>query len=172
MSKINRPPLGLQQLLGSQNFGTNPADLEGKVRPTIELLPFYGAGVLRHAQTSGARVAAGDVCSVNLTGQVALLGLSMDCYNNLTAAETLGVALSAGYIAGNGSNQKFYFTSNLETYTNPASPVVATYTFPSPLIVEEGVTLFAEYWYKSTANSISARLSVLYYDLSPDASAV
>lgn len=41
MSQINRPPRGLQDLLGSLNFGKNPANLDQNVWPGIDMLAFW-----------------------------------------------------------------------------------------------------------------------------------
>ena len=43
MSKINAPPLGLQDLLGSQNFGDNPDELARTVFGGVDLIPFLGS---------------------------------------------------------------------------------------------------------------------------------
>lgn len=47
MSKINSPPIGLQSLLGSKNFGENPDDLGQQVRPVVDMLPFWASQRLR-----------------------------------------------------------------------------------------------------------------------------
>lgn len=52
MSKINKPPLGLQDLLGSQSFGTNPGDLLQGVRPSLDMVPFWLWQNLEYAQDS------------------------------------------------------------------------------------------------------------------------
>ena len=41
MSTINRIPDGLQSLLGVKALGRNPQEIEGAVRPTIDLTSFY-----------------------------------------------------------------------------------------------------------------------------------
>lgn len=43
MSRINRVPFGLQDLLGSQNLGVNPSDMAQQVAPTLDLFPFWSA---------------------------------------------------------------------------------------------------------------------------------
>ena len=54
MSQINRPPRGLQDLLGSQNLGQNPADLAVIVQPTVDMLPYWAIEAqLVFAQTAG-----------------------------------------------------------------------------------------------------------------------
>lgn len=40
MSRVNRVPFGLQDLLGSQNFGDNPSDFAQTIAPTIDMFPF------------------------------------------------------------------------------------------------------------------------------------
>lgn len=40
MSQVNKPPLGLQDFLGSQNFGKNPSELAQTLIPTLDLFPF------------------------------------------------------------------------------------------------------------------------------------
>ncbi len=37
MSRVNRVPYGLQNLLGAQNFGDNPSELSGIIAPTLDL---------------------------------------------------------------------------------------------------------------------------------------
>lgn len=43
MSRINRVPFGLQDLLGSQNFGDNPSELGGVVAPVLDMSPYLTA---------------------------------------------------------------------------------------------------------------------------------
>ena len=43
MSRINRVPKGLQDLLGSQNLGDNPSDLSLLVQPQVDMFPFWSA---------------------------------------------------------------------------------------------------------------------------------
>lgn len=169
-SQINRPPLGLQQLLGSQNFGQNPPELKADVQSTVELLPFYGSGLLRMESNAGARTAKGEVSSVVLDGRVALLHASLEIYNPLTAPEDIGASISMRNISGNDPTTNCILHSTQDSYTNPAEPVLSWYSWPNPLIVEEGVRIVSAYWYKSTANLVSSRLKVVYYDLSPTGS--
>lgn len=62
MSQINRPPIGLQSLLGSKNFGSNPNELSGAVLPMVDLFPFWGSQVLKFGKDeqtgSGTAIAA------------------------------------------------------------------------------------------------------------------
>jgi len=51
MSKINRVPRGLQDLLGSSNQGENPAESLREVRPTFDMFPFWASERLRVKNT-------------------------------------------------------------------------------------------------------------------------
>lgn len=53
MSRINRVPFGLQDLLGSQNFGDNPSELSSVVAPVLDMLPFLSAERYSYSYQSG-----------------------------------------------------------------------------------------------------------------------
>lgn len=59
MSRINQPPRGLQDLLGSQNFGDNPSDLAETVIPSLEMLDFLSAEKIDFERIAGSRTARG-----------------------------------------------------------------------------------------------------------------
>ena len=66
MSRINTPPIGLQDLLGSKNFGDNPSDLLEQVRPVVDLLPFWGTQKLKFAAESATTAGAGSVVELDV----------------------------------------------------------------------------------------------------------
>jgi hypothetical protein len=57
MSRINRVPRGLQDLLGSHNLGVNPADMSEQVRPTIDMFPHWAGERLTTFRTTSADIA-------------------------------------------------------------------------------------------------------------------
>mgnify|MGYP000431930982 CR=1 FL=1 len=61
MSQINRPPIGLQGLLGSQNFGTNPSELSQIVSPGIDLFPFWASQGLKFDKQTGSAAGVGSL---------------------------------------------------------------------------------------------------------------
>lgn len=61
MGAINRVPFGLQSLLGSQNFGKNPAELAETTIPTLELDKFLNYELLDSAWSSSIFAVANDV---------------------------------------------------------------------------------------------------------------
>ena len=61
MSQINRPPIGLQSLVGSKNFGVNPSDLGQQVLPVVELLPFWASQALKFQKLTGTAAGAGSL---------------------------------------------------------------------------------------------------------------
>lgn len=60
MGAINKIPLGLLNMLGSQTGGKNPFDLAEVVRPTVDLTPFYHAQAFKTTAVSLAYAAVGD----------------------------------------------------------------------------------------------------------------
>ena len=65
MTGINRPPLGLQDLLESQNFGANPRELLLEVRPTLDML-----GLLKWRGVSRQNSSNTGVTAINQNTQV------------------------------------------------------------------------------------------------------
>ena len=61
MSRINRVPFGLQDLLGSQNFGDNPSELSRVVAPTLEMTPFLTAERTSYVHTSASKSTNGQI---------------------------------------------------------------------------------------------------------------
>jgi hypothetical protein len=66
MGKINRPPIGLQSLLGSINFGVNPSELFETVRPTVDLFPFWAQQTWRIDQQTVNTAGFGTVITVTV----------------------------------------------------------------------------------------------------------
>ena len=56
MSQITRVPFGLQDLLGSKNFGVNPTELGQQVNPTLEMFPFLAAERLTYFDSGAMTV--------------------------------------------------------------------------------------------------------------------
>ena len=54
MSLVNTPPFGLQDLLGSRNFGKNPSELVETIQPTIDMLPYLDYDNFRIESISGS----------------------------------------------------------------------------------------------------------------------
>lgn len=169
MSRINRPPFGLQQLLGSQNFGKNPPDLAQVVQPTIDLTPFYGAGLLRMESNTGSASTEGQVQAINFDGRVALVGASLHVYNALTGAANLQLGIALSNLPGNDPDQPMFIGTGQRTaYTTSETPGFATQLF-QPLILEQGAQL--EGWYLvASGGTWQSRLTCLYYDLEPTGS--
>lgn len=66
MSKINTTPVGLQDFLGSKNFGRNPSELGQVVSPSLDLKPFLGVYEQRLARATDLRTGVGVCCSLTV----------------------------------------------------------------------------------------------------------
>ena len=166
MSKINRPPLGLQQLLGSQNFGVNPTELEQSVKGTIDLFPFFGAPLLDGRTTVGARASEGLITSIVLDRRVALIGAT--AVAQMIATSNNGFAITLSGIPGSSPSDGHVLFYGADSYLN------TNYAFgggllPYPLVLETGA-IINFYWIENTSGfGGNVDCSVLYYDLDPGA---
>lgn len=169
MSRINRPPNGLQQLLGSQNFGDNPNELEKSVQPTLDMFGFYGAGLLRQENAGVIQAApAGPVTGFEFKQYSAIVSASF--HIDQTSGGSGNVALGIGLteVAGEYPNEhNLIVATNPSNYINNSYPTAAV-KFDRPLIVEPGIWIFGHLLYAGLTGAQDFRLNVLYYDLSPD----
>lgn len=172
MSQVNRPPTGLQQLLGSQNFGDNPDQLLNEVRPTLDLLPMYGSGLLRKKTGTGARTNTGEVCNIEFFGDAAIVAIGATAYNGVpTTNEQIEWSLGLKDISGDNPTEII----TLKEFSHPSVPYTQTtevtggMVMPYPFVIQSGVKVTLKMDYYSGA-SISWRLSVLFYDLQPGGS--
>lgn len=166
MSQINRPPLGLQQLLGSQNFGDNPDQLAQNVQPSLDLFPFYASTLLRYKENTGSRGSEGVICFEQFFERAAILAISLKATTTVTTADPYEVSFTLSEIAGDGVG-----SIHIPVYSSGAPPTDYpvgalpswSVMFPSPLVVEAGVKVNAEFDYATQVETF--RLTVLYYDL-------
>lgn len=169
MSQINRPPLGLQNLLGSQNFGDNPSELAQAVAPTLDLLPFYGAGLLRLKRSQGNLNAEGEITSIEFNDPVAFVSLAGWAQGGASPAGVKQLALT---ISGPPSDSLPVDQQHMLTHDPNGASYVATgqpccyYTFPVPLVTEPGSTIHLHWIQNPNACNDTVQLTVMYYDLS------
>lgn len=112
MSRINRVPFGLQDLLGSQNLGANPSSLLQEVRPTLDLFPFWAAErvTLRTDNTVAINNSSVIVTSFTVPQGQAWIPLHVSCGANLaTVGDTWATVINIGRFpnlvgAGNTAN--------------------------------------------------------------------
>ena len=168
MSKINRPPVGLQFLLGSQNFGENPSHLAQQVTPTLDLFEFYATELLRHDDTVGGRQTPGMISSLLSNGRRAIKGLSIISTTTITGTvSSLQFGVSISNVPGTATDPEHWLY--ISPLMNPLGGGVdfgaMAVTFEKPIIIEGSTTL--QYHLLSSDLSVSEtwRCSVLYYDL-------
>jgi hypothetical protein len=169
MSQINRPALGLQQLLGSQNFGDNPNDLSQIVAPTLDMLPFFGSGILRLRRVSGQLAGEGEISSIQFDQPIALLSATAWCQAGLTGAGRvqLGVAISGPPSNTLPVNQQHMLATGVfDSGSAATQQPAACYSFPGPLVVEPGTSIHSHWLYNSANDPAFVQLTVLFYDLS------
>lgn len=170
MSQINRPPTGLQQLLGSQNFGVNPNELERTVQSTVDLVPFLGSQTLRKASNQGSRATTGEVCTIPFFGNVMLLGVGARAYNGVpTNNEHCDFSVGIKYLAGDSPDEKFPIWGVIHDTTENwklNARLTVGYMLPQPIILPAETAISLDYDLYAGA-AMAMRLYALYYDLAP-----
>lgn len=115
MSRINRVPVGLQDVLGSTAMGDNPSDLLEEVRATFDMWPFWMADRVRHIAASA---------SVAVRGATVIITVPQ---NEIWQPIILSIALSGGVDVGT----TFRMTPCM--FTVPGNPAVRIRIAAGPL---------------------------------------
>ena len=149
MSRINRVPSGLQDLLGSQNLGTNPADLSMVVAPTVDMFPFWAAERLTGWGQNNAAVSNStvDIATLVVPNGEAWMPLHMAVGVTLaTVGDTINTRLIVGQFPnfGPGSIGPTLATtlasSPLFTAVANATGTSLEFSWPYRVIYPAGVT--------------------------------
>lgn len=99
MSRINRVPFGLQDLLGSQNFGDNPSELAQVVAPSLDMLPFLSAERMSYEYASASVSGNAEIASMVVPEGELWYLVGCGCAMKANSGEptvAYGVRISAG----------------------------------------------------------------------------
>lgn len=164
MSKIHRPPRGLQHLLGSQSFGQNPDQLVQSVQPTLDMTAFY-AGELLKTQTVNTMVSAdGVIGQIKFTAPVALVAAGIEMGAVTVAAEEMAFDIRLSELGGVGFST-VVASQGAHTYQVGSTPTFGT-MFSPHLVVPGGCEV--QGFLTSYAGAlIGGTFRVLYVDLNP-----
>ncbi|MGI9457519.1 MAG: hypothetical protein ACR2NU_13225 [Aeoliella sp.] len=169
MSQINRPPLGLQELLGSQNFGDNPSQLAQSVVPTIDLFPFLATSTLKIEGTSGGQTGEGELMRQALPGRAAIVSLMAWMTNGLIVGpEDIGFFFGLHGIADESNfpgTEYLVGPSGIETWPQSSQPIWY-HEFSPFLFVEPGTEISGNYNFAQLSSAYGVQLRILFYDLS------
>ena len=166
MSAINRPPLGLQGLLGSKNFGDNPSELARTVQPTLDMLPFMGGTTLRGNRISGGRTTLGLIAQLPVPSDEvwAMIALSCGRAAGFTGGGgSIKVALSIDNTAGPFSGHTQFISESPEETVAGTEWFTHSLMFPTPLWLEPNTDLSAYFTVNTLVNPDSMTLFALYY---------
>lgn len=167
MSRINRPPLGLQGLLGSQNLGVNPDELGQQVLPTLDIFPFYGAQLTTHFSIPGGRTTEGTIVSkVIPAGEMwGLIGVGAVCAGITGAGGDIQLSIQLAQLPGNAPGQFHPLVTGPLQTVNATNVPTLSLVLPFPLLLEPNTEIFLVADVNTLAAADSFRLSILYYKL-------
>jgi hypothetical protein len=164
MSKIHRPPRGLQHLLGSQSFGQNPDELAQNVQPTLDMTGFYSAELLKTATKNTMMSGEGVVGQIKFTAPVALVAAGIEM-GPLTGTDTrVSFDIRVSDLGGVG------FSTVVGSQPCVQYPTGATPSFGmmfSPYLVVPGGCEVQGFLTAYTGALLGGTFRVLYVDLNP-----
>jgi hypothetical protein len=164
MSKIHRPPRGLQHLLGSQSFGQNPDELAQSVQPTLDLTGYYSSELLKTAVVTGALAADGQVGSITFNAPVAIVAMGCEASTAISADEFVSWDLRLDDLGGTGQAVPVY--ESLRSQYFSGDYISTGFMLPYPLVVPGGCTARA-FLRTYSGNLLTIQFRVLYVDLNP-----
>lgn len=168
MSRINRPPVGLQGLLDSQNFGENPSELGQIVRPTVDLFPFYATQLLRSSNIVGSKTGAGLI--ETLTSGVSSPGSEQNWFLkgvSVYVANPLVGSVNKAYVAleslvSNVQRRHIIASSTRQTVSGTIEFAWGA-QFSQPIPLESNIDI-AFYWSENTGlTTENVQVSALYF---------
>lgn len=139
MSQINRPPIGLQFLLGSKNFGENPSDLSQQVIPTLDQLTFFASETLQIRKITATSAGQGLIINeivplgeawIILSAAFGVEILATGDDNNMDVVLTDGAAGTTSFVVANTiSVNPNAVVGSLRTVWTPPQPFLVPGSF-------------------------------------------
>ena len=164
VSKINQPPRGLQDFLGNVNQGINPHELDHRVAPGVDLVPFWGVDKIRMLVNTGnvtGAVGQGIELAVP-AGEVWIpIAVSGDWF--LLTTEIGRIALHMTDPAGNA--RTVIAKSELVTAGAGTEAISCGLAFPQRFVMPTGWKFRCQVETSTVAGAQSMSVDVMYYRL-------
>lgn len=96
LSKVNTPPIGLQNLLGNVNQGVNPHELDQIITPSVDLYPHWATNKIRAAfETAEVAGAVGQGLGISVPEGELWQVIAAECAYE-TVSATTDTSISVG----------------------------------------------------------------------------
>jgi len=172
MSRINRLPRGLQDLLGSKNFGVNPSEMGQQVAPIHDLFPHWASErLVARTTTATAPAAQTNVQTFTVPDDEVWLPLHWSATaTSVTIADVISFGLmfqQPGFERPSALNAETYLAYVPRSVAAQAiQTFVAAYSWPQRVQFQPGTrfTLRVEQ-YVPAAGAMSIRHDLIYYRL-------
>jgi len=168
MSQINRPPIGLQSLFGSKNFGQNPSELSQIVSPSVDLFTFLAQQELRFLKESVTTAGFDSVVEIQVPDNQIWAVLTVSFAAEVLSASNddmyAQIALSENFA---GAVRYIVHSSEVPPQNTPYrnGTFWATVWQPSQLWWMRSGTVIRGIWNGSNIASKDFDLDVVYYRL-------
>lgn len=157
MSRINRVPHGLQDILGSVSQGDNPNDILTEVRAITDLFPLWAMERLAVSRVSATLVSLGT--NMDLPIPDGELWIPHAFSTGIVGANTVGDEFAMEMLILNtpnifGTTSRFW-SSEVHTFSQIGELRTFTYTFPFPIAFGAGTVFrFSPSRLAQTVNNI------------------
>lgn len=140
MSKINRIPTGLQDLVGNTSQGKNPDELSNTVVPTVDMQWAWEVEKIRYNRISTQFAASYQRHTMTVPDGVMWLPISIAGEALANSGET--IAFSIGILAANGINEVALNMSPIRIAVAGNEVVTCGFTWSTPTPLTAGEAVF------------------------------
>lgn len=168
MSRINRVPWGLQDILGSQSQGENPSELLQEVRPSFDMWPLWAQERIQYDRITGSITARGQ--NVNIAVPDGEYWMPIAMYGGVAGFADIGtvikIALFGLRVSPNTGNFFVFHESDLVTSTVVGELFHTTFPCESRVLYPPG-TVFGSRTseYVPTIGPDTLEFGILYWQL-------
>ncbi len=137
MSRINRVPFGLQELLGSTAQGDNPSDLLQDVRASFDIEPLWHADRIESIEGTGTQQTIGAGIQVTIPSGEYWRPIVFSCIQNIAIGDSTGIVLTMTLLPQ--SEILFFENSGIHTPIQTEN-VVVSHSFPTSVLYRPGTS--------------------------------
>lgn len=164
MARISRVPFGLQDLLGSTQFGDNPSDFSTEIRPTLDLFRFLASDSIFHNTQNVTNAPLLNLREVVPTGEIWFPLFASMNGRSVVGGDVMDFAIFFDDFRGAGST----IPIGSQTFTTAAALERFTFfvQFEHLFAMPTGTAIFGNTGNLTTANAGATFFDVTYYKFS------
>lgn len=164
MSKINRIPKALQELLGNTSQGVNPSELLSEVRPSFDMVKFWALDKVDYIASTASAAAVFANSFVQVPQGEVWIPLTLSADITMTVIGE-GAQIVIG-IANNSRLARCHIAqSEYRTTTTAIETIAAVYEFPQMILLGAGDSVYYQIHFFSAAGARTTGLDLRFIRL-------